>query len=303
MGFVIAGGIAAVGAVAGGVIAAGAARDAANTQADATRDANAAQLQMFNQTRADLAPYREAGQAALGPLSTLAQTPLTYDPYAPTPAYQPSPAYSGPTLEELRADPGYAFRVSEGQKRLERSAAGRGLLLSGGQLKDLTRFGQDMGSQEYAAVYGRGLQRSADTYQRGYQQNADIYNRALQGYQTNYNTLLGLRNLNYSELAGVAGAGQGATNTLSQLGTQVGTQLAQNTIGAGNAQAAGTIGAANAYAGIGTNLAQAGNQYNQYRLLSSLADRSYGASSPEEAQYALDAMRYRQAGNIYATTP
>jgi hypothetical protein len=287
----VAGGAAAAG-IAGSVISANAARSAARTQADAARDANATQLEMFERSRADLAPYRAAGLGALWPLAELAQRPLTYGPYTPVAPYDPSvhpytpvEAYTGPTEAELRADPGYQFRVAEGQKALERSAASKGLLLSGGQLKDLTRFGQEMGAQEYGAAYARGYARNADLYTRnlatnqlaygrGYQQNADLYGRHLEGYQTNYNTLLGLRKNQVGELAGLAGAGQGAVNTLGQLGQQTGQQLAQTTIGAGNAQAAGTVGAANAWnAGLGT-VANAGTTLAQYQLLRSLLSRN-----------------------------
>jgi hypothetical protein len=267
----------AVAGVAGSVISANAARDAAETQADAARDANATQLQMFQDTRTDLKPYRDVGYSALEQLKQLPfYHPLEVDPYTPTPVFDPTPAYTGPSEADLRTDPGYQFRVREGQKALERSAAGKGLLLSGGQLKDLTRFAQDLGAQEYGAAYARGSQKNADVYRRGYAQNADLYGRNLEAYQTTYNTLLGLRKNQFGELAGVAGAGQGAVNTLGQLGQQTGQQLAQTTIGAGNAQAAGQVGAANAWnAGLGS-VAGAGNSYVNYQLLSSLLKRPGG---------------------------
>jgi hypothetical protein len=52
--------------------------------------------------------------------------------------------------EDLQMDPGYAFRLSEGQKALERSAAARGGLLSGSMLRGAqrSRFG-------FAGVYER----------------------------------------------------------------------------------------------------------------------------------------------------
>jgi hypothetical protein len=72
----------------------------------------------------------------------------------------------GFTMGDYQADPGYAFRLSEGQKALDRSAAARGGLISGSALKAATRFGQDLGSQEYQNAYNRfrdtqGLQRNA----------------------------------------------------------------------------------------------------------------------------------------------
>ncbi len=311
----VAAGVAVAGGIAGSVISGNAAKSAANTQADAARDANATQLQMYNQTRQDLGPWRLTGQRALENLDLTAHEPLMMRAYTPTApvdpsgyAYTPTPVYQGPSEADLRADPGYQFRVSEGQKALERSAASKGLLLSGGQLKDLTRFGQGQGAQEYGAAYARGYQQNQDVYGRSlannalaygrdYQQNADLYNRNLQAYQTDYNTLLGLRKERYGEFAGLAGAGQGAVNTLSSLGQQTATQLGANTIGAGNAQAAGQVGVGNAInAGIGS-VAGAGQSYLQYNLLSSLLNRqnpTAPVSTPEEA--AMTIQGFRNAG-------
>ena len=58
------------------------------------------------------------------------------------------------TMADFNADPGYAFRLSEGQKALDRQAAARGGLISGSALKAAQRYGQDMGTQDY----GRALQ-------------------------------------------------------------------------------------------------------------------------------------------------
>jgi hypothetical protein len=60
-------------------------------------------------------------------------------------------------MNAFNADPGYQFRMSESMKALERSAAARGILQSGGTLKDITRFGQDAASQEYENAFRRYL--------------------------------------------------------------------------------------------------------------------------------------------------
>ena len=52
-------------------------------------------------------------------------------------------------------DPGYEFRRGEGQRAVERGAAARGGLLSGGTGRALTRYGQDYASNEYTNVYNR----------------------------------------------------------------------------------------------------------------------------------------------------
>ena len=49
----------------------------------------------------------------------------------------------------------YKFRVGQGQEALQRSLGAKGLLNSGNRLMELTKYGQDMGSQEYDAQAGR----------------------------------------------------------------------------------------------------------------------------------------------------
>ena len=80
--------------------------------------------------------------------------------------------------EDLQVDPGYGFRLSEGLKALERSAAARGGLLSGGTGKALTRYGQEMASQEF----GNAFNRSLTQYNAATQREQEAYGRALTGY-------------------------------------------------------------------------------------------------------------------------
>jgi hypothetical protein len=88
-----------------------------------------------------LSPYSTAGATAVNRLSTGLAT---------------GGEFSKPfTLTNFTADPGYAFRLSEGQKALERQSAARGGLMSGGALKAATRFGQEMGSQEFQNAFNR----------------------------------------------------------------------------------------------------------------------------------------------------
>ena len=118
------------------------------------------------------------------------------------------------SMNDFQVDPGYGFRLAEGNKALERSAAARGMLMSGSMLKGAQRFGQDMASNEYQNAFNR--------------------------FQTNRSSRL-------NPLMGLAGAGQNATNVLSGAAGQLGTQLGENAMGAGNARASGYIGSANAY--------------------------------------------------------
>jgi hypothetical protein len=114
---------------ASSLLGANAAKSAANTQANAQNQANQLQYQMFQQQQALQEPWRQTGINALAKLN------------------------SGDVSAMM--DPGYAFRLSEGQKALDRQAAARGGLISGGALKAATKYGQDMGSQEYQNAFNR----------------------------------------------------------------------------------------------------------------------------------------------------
>lgn len=134
-------------------------------------------------------------------------------------------------------DPGYQFRLSEGQKALERSAAARGGLLSGRAAKDTARFGQDQASQEFG-----------NSWNRWNTQNTNTYNR----------------------LAGVSGAGQTAATNVGNAATQYGQNAANATMGAANAQAAGQVGQANAWT---QGLGNAWSLYQQNQMMNSLLNR------------------------------
>jgi hypothetical protein len=153
--------------------------------------------------------------------------------------------------DKFKADPGYAFRMSEGMKALERSAAARGGLLSGATLRGTQRFGQDLASQEYQNAFNRYQAERAGTL-NPYQ--------ALAGTAQSGANVLGQQ------------AGQMGSNISNALGAY-GSSVQGNLIGAGNAQAAGQIGMANALAG---GVGQGINFYQNQQLLSRLP--SYGSS-------------------------
>jgi len=131
--------------------------------------------------------------------------------------------------EDMQMDPGYAFRLSEGQKALERSAAARGGLLSGSMLKGAQRFGQEMGSQEYMNAFNRA--------------QAQLGNRL-------------------GALGSLYGAGQTATQQVAgqagQMGVNVGNLMTQG----GQARASGYLGQANA---LSQAIGQGAGLYGMYR--------------------------------------
>lgn len=77
------------------------------------------------------------------------------------------------TAKDLYFDPSYSFRLSEGQKALERSAAARGGLLSGRTLKAIQGYGQNMASQEFQNAYDRAVK----TYGTNLERSNTGYNR------------------------------------------------------------------------------------------------------------------------------
>lgn len=113
-----------------------ASRDAANISAQSTREALALQQRMYEEGIKRQQPFLEIGTNALNRLNALNQPGAN-------------------AAQFLQMDPGYAFRLSEGMKGVERSAAARGGLMSGATGKALTRYGQDFGSQEFSNAYNR----------------------------------------------------------------------------------------------------------------------------------------------------
>ena len=67
------------------------------------------------------------------------------------------PQVDGPQENQYNftTDPGYNFRFDEGQRALERGAAARGGLLSGGFARKAIRYGQDYATNEFSNIYNR----------------------------------------------------------------------------------------------------------------------------------------------------
>ena len=133
------------GIVGAGEFQASAIEKAARLQADAQKEAQRLQeleaASTYTTQENLLSPFSDAGVNALTRLGT---------------GFATGGEFTKPFTEALlKTDPGYSFRLSEGQKALERQAAARGGLISGGALKAATRFGQEMGSQEFQRAFDR----------------------------------------------------------------------------------------------------------------------------------------------------
>jgi hypothetical protein len=202
-------------AVIGGAAASRGASKAARAQQQAAQTAAATDERMLERQLAETAPFRQLSLDQLNRLAAL---------YGPEGAYTRAPG-----MEEIQMDPGYGFRLAEGQKALERRLSAGGRMFSGGALKAGTQYGQEMASQEYQNAFARARQQRADVT----------------------NALLGIGGYGPSLASSAAGA----------IG-QTGTNLANLQMGAGQARASGYLGQANALAQA---LGQGAMGYGLYR--------------------------------------
>jgi hypothetical protein len=129
----------AFGSLASGYLTGQAAKDAAQIQAQSAQNALALQREQFEYQKGLLEPYRKAGESALGRLT----------------GAMGLGGQAGSPQQLLEMDPGYAFRLGEGMKALERVQAARGNMLSGGAIKAGQRYAQDFASGEYGNAYNR----------------------------------------------------------------------------------------------------------------------------------------------------
>jgi hypothetical protein len=196
-----------------------ASKNAAQAQIDAASQANQLAYGIYQQNRADQMPWMQAGTGALKQLVAGTQPGGEF-----TQNFTPADLAAG-------MDPGYAFRISEGNKALNATAAARGGLISGNAIKAGQDYGQAAASQEYQNAFSR--------------------------YQTNRANRL-------NPLQSLAGLGQSAVNTTGAMGTNYANTAGTNITGAGNASAAGTIGTANA---ISSGITGIGNLYAQNQAL------------------------------------
>lgn len=117
------------------------------------------QLQQLDLTRGDLAPYRALGPQGISGLSGLLGLSGNFDPSV------------------ITRTPGYQFGLDQGVQAMDRSAAARGVLGTGGYGQDLTRFGQNYAAGGYNDYYNKlsnliGIGQSASNQTGAYGQNA-----------------------------------------------------------------------------------------------------------------------------------
>ena len=148
------------------------------------------------------------------------------------------------TQADFQADPGYDFRMAEGARGMNNSAAARGGVLSGAALKAASKYNQNFASNEYGNSYNR-----------------------FTNDQTN----------SFNRLASIAGVGQTATNQVAAAGQNMANNVSQNQLGAGNARASGYVGQANALTG---GIGQGVNMYQQNQMMNRIGGTGGASQNP-----------------------
>jgi hypothetical protein len=233
MGVAAAIGATAVAGLAGAALSSNAASSAAGDQEAAANNATAASQAEAAQSRADLAPYNQAGQTGTNALLSTLGLPggsginLLKNNGINSLTFQPTQA-------QLAATPGYQFDLAQGLQGVANSNAAQGRGISGAALKG-------------AANYATGLANNTLTTQQGI-------------FQQNLGNVL-------NPLQNVANLGENAAAQTGQLGTANTNSANTALIGGANAAAAGTVGSANA---ISSGLSSLGSSPLNYALYSQL---------------------------------
>jgi hypothetical protein len=187
----------AIASIAGSVVSGVSKSRAAKKAAKAQQAAAIAEKEQFEVTRADALPFLEEGQKAVRQLGE----------YTSNESYQQYLDSLDP--QNFQETPYYNFLREEGIRSRDRSASAKGNLLSGGQQREIERFGQGLASTEYGNYFER--------------------QRALRGGRIN-------------ELGLTSGRGQTAGLELGRIGAGTYQSIGDRTVGAGNARAAGILG-------------------------------------------------------------
>jgi len=196
--------------IGSGIMQSNAARDAARMQADSASRAMEQERAMYEQSRADLAPYRETGYTALKDIERM----------KPFLTSQFGPQEFGQYL-----DPSMAFRQRLGTQATERLANVGGGAISGNTLRSLADYGQNLASTEYGNAFNRFQTERGNIY----------------------NTLANIAGMGQQSVNTGVNAGQNFAAGQTGLITGGAAAQAAGTVGSANALAGGLQGASNAY--------------------------------------------------------
>lgn len=190
------------GYVAAAAVGAAGSLGAASKQSKAAERAAGMSGGQYEQTREDLAPYREAGTLSLAELQR--RMPELTQPFG---------------MDQFQESPAYQFNLQQGQKAIEKAAAKRGTFYAPQTLQDLGKYSQGVASNEFQNAFSN------------YQTNmGNVWNR-----------LYGLTGTGQNAAAQTGGFGAAATGQQGAYLTDAAAARAAGTVGAANA-ASGAFG-------------------------------------------------------------
>lgn len=217
----------------------------------------------YDKALAQLQPYANLNLSNVQRLSDMVRSgqfntdPMNYQFSGQAPTYN-----QGQFSYNQYADPGAQFRMSQGLKAIEGSAAAKGNQLSSTTMQALQKYGSDLASQEYTNAYSRYVQGEAlnqnlygmnlGEFQKSRQYGLD---QAQQNWQTDY---LG-NQAGFNQMNTLANYGAEAPGAIAGLNVGRGQSLGNLALGRGAVNAAQSQAEANAIANIFSQIGMSGN--------------------------------------------
>lgn len=278
----------AAGAIGGAVIANQGAQAGANAQTQAANNANATQLRIFNQQRADAEPWRQIGGQALNLMGQLYGFTPTFTPTAP--GSGPQPGTGAQSVQEKLAAAG--IRLGAGQQKklnalistsgasgsLAQTLSDAGIILRPAQQRAFQSYSEPAQSADpvsptptnplapttpttpanptewisrmpgYQFRLNEGTKALNTSWAANGMRESGAAEKALLRYGQDYAS--NEFNNEWNRLAGLSGVGQAVNNSNNALATNYANQTGANTMNAGAARAS-------SYAQQGQNTANA----------------------------------------------
>lgn len=193
-------------AIVGGVLQSNAAGRASDKQLQGTRESNATQKAMYDQTREDNMPALDARNASLQRMREL----LGIGGDAASKGY--GSLGGGINPGDVQNEAGYQFGLNQGLTAQSNQFGARGMRNSGAAIKAATRYGNDYATTKYDNAFNR-----------------IVANRSAQ-----LNPLQSLAGASQTGASTVANAGGNYANTVSGNQTALGNALGANSLAQGN---------------------------------------------------------------------
>ena len=247
-----------VAAGVGAGISAGASSAAASKQAKSMAEALAWQKQQFAETKAALEKGNKEAQGFIKPYADVGGSALNELAYGmglatPTAGYRSKNTQQGGlsnygmdqyqqdvgytpmvnSLADLQATPGYQFQLEQGLQGVNNTAAARGGLLSGANMKAINDYAQGQASTGYASAWERAQNAYTNAFGRNQQKFTNLQSMANNGQnaagsQGNWamdvgKSLAGASTAYGNNMGSLAMAqGQNQANNINQIGNAIG---------------------------------------------------------------------------------